>query len=346
MKVLIVGDVNNYSLESSYRRAFQQLKDAVQEFSIYREVERYTRFGRLGLSLNRFWPVDAWLRKANRALAVAIKSGMPDLVLVFGNAPVLFSTLAFAKSISNVRFVLVWPDPLTGMQAHVREAAALYDGVATYCRASKPVFEQLGFCQVHWVPLAADPVLHKTEPRKNAFGYDLTFVGAWRPEREQALSVIIRQFPHLKMGIRGTDWQRVNDPVLRPFLLRQPLRGRAYSDMLNQSRINLNVIDDTCFPAANMRFFEIAIAGGLQLASACPEWEAIYKDGEQVLYYHTDAELVTQVRRGLQNPLEAESIRQTGFRYTLKEHTYQQRAEQLKHLFYPSEPVRAFTDKD
>jgi hypothetical protein len=329
MHVLIVGSGDAFCLESSYQRALESIGESVKRFDVYDQLQPFIPFGKVGQLLNTFLPVDTWQRKMNRKLSLQIQLLKPDLVLIFCNAPVLFSTLAFVKSIIKSRFILVWPDPLTNLQPHLQQAASLYDGVATYCRASVPVFEQLGFANVHWIPLAADPALHQLTAPATIFTHDLTFVGAFRPERGKTLAAIATKFPNLKLGIWGTSWQRCPHKILRPYIHNQPLRGKAYADLFNHTRINLNVIDHTCYPAANMRFFEIPIALGLQLSNSCPEMQEIYRHGEHSLYYYSDEELFTQVEQVLSNISYSQGIREGGYELTLLAHTYKHRASQL-----------------
>jgi len=338
MRICIVGSKEEHTLEASYKRAFIQLGEEVQVFDIDEYLKPHIRLGRLGQMIHRFMPLDVWQRKLNRELALAIQSQKPDMVLVFCNAPVLFSTLAFAKSLWASRFVLVWPDPLTNMQSHVLDASCLYDGVATYCRASVPVFEKMGFQNVQWIPLAADPDLHRIDIVPGQFLHDLTFLGAWRPEREQTLAVVIKLFPSLRVGIWGTDWTRNQTRTLERYIRPVPLRGRAYAEVMNKSRINLNIIDPTCFPAANMRFFETFIAHGLQLNSACPEFQDTYIDNQHMLSYDSYEELFGKIEWAMS--YQANSIRREGFQLTLQQHTYRQRAKQFQECYLSSSVLK------
>ncbi len=337
MKICLIGSGRADALEGSYQRAFERLGAEVSVFDMDAHQQPYVRLGKLGRAFHRFVPIDAWQRKLNRDLALALRAAKPDLALVFCNAPVLFGTLAFIKSLSTTRFVLVWPDPLTNLQPHVAQAAPLYDGVATYCRASVPVFSRLGFQNVQWVPLAADPDLHRIDTVPARFTHDLIFIGARRPEREQTLTAIARHFPGLNLRIWGTDWQRSRSRVLRPFVGAEPLRGRAYAEAMNRSRINLNGIDATGFPAANMRFFEVPIAHGLQLSSACPEFAEEYRDGQHGLTYADTDALMSQTEWAMQH--DANPIRREGFQYTLAYHTYDHRVSQIRQFFLSSTPI-------
>jgi Glycosyl transferases group 1 len=329
MKIYIVGSNAPASLEQSYFAALHALGHEVVIYPIEAEFQMYIRFGRVGRVVSQFVAIDAWRQKLNRHLALSIQSANPDVVLVFGNARILFSTLAFVKSVLNCPFLLVWPDPLTSLQTHVCDAAALYDGVATYCQASVPIFTRLGFRNAQWIPLAADPTLHAPRSTTGQFAYDITFLGAWRPEREQALTSLIRHFPTQRIGIWGGEWTRKASRSLRPYTHTEPLVGQDYATMLGQSRINLNVIDHTCYPAANMRFFEILVAGGLQLASDCPEMASVFRANEHVLYFQDQASLCATVEYALANPDKMTTVREAGTRLVNQRHTYSHRAAQI-----------------
>ncbi|MFN2439890.1 MAG: hypothetical protein ABR503_11875, partial [Chitinophagaceae bacterium] len=101
MKILVVSDLNVNSLSNSYIRALHKMNYEVKTFDPYQSQKKYIRLGKLGQKIHSFWPVEVWVRKANRELAILFKSFQPEKIIVFGNAPVLFSTLAFFKSISN-----------------------------------------------------------------------------------------------------------------------------------------------------------------------------------------------------------------------------------------------------
>ena len=78
-----------------------------------------------------------------------------------------------------------------------------------------------------------------------------------------------------------------------------------------------------------MRFFEIPIAGGLQVSSACPEMDAELRDGEH-LFYCEDADALL----GLIGSLLADDERRfrvadAGRALVSEKHTYVRRAETL-----------------
>lgn len=330
MKVLVVSDLNVNSLSNSYIRALQTMNYEVKTFDPYQSQQKYIRLGKLGQKIHSFWPVEVWVRKANRELAILFKSLQPDKVIVFGNAPVLFSTLAFFKSISECQLILYWPDTLTNLEQNQVNGARLYDVVATYSSATIPVFKQMGFTDAVWCPFAGDIDFLGGYENKDEFLYDVSFAGGWRRERENAMAAIIDAFPHLKIFIRGLEWERnCRDKKILTRLNATPFYGKDFGNFFRNSRISLNIIDDTNYPAANMRFFEIPAAGGLQLSSACPEMEQMFRNKEHILYFSHREDLINQINFVLKNPDECRHIRKQSHQFVKEHHNYQSRVTKI-----------------
>jgi len=330
MKILIVSELHVSSLCNSYIRALQKMNYEVKTFDPYQSQKKYIRLGKIGQKIQAFWPVYVWMRKANRELAILFKNFKPDKVIVFGNAPVLFSTLAFFKSISDCQLILYWPDTLTNLEQNQANGARLYDVVATYSSATIPVFKQMGFKDAVWCPFAGDIDFLGDYEDKDEFLYDVSFAGGWRPERENAMAAVVDAFPHLKIFIRGLGWKRnCRDKKILTRLSATPLFGKDFGNFFRNSRISINVIDDTNYPAANMRFFEIPAAGGLQISSACPEMEQIFKNKEHILYFSDTRELIAQIDFAIKNPDKSGHIRKHSHQFIKEYHNYKNRLTEI-----------------
>ena len=156
----------------------------------------------------------------------------------------------------------------------------------------------------------------------------------WRPERERYLSIVIEEFPNLNVEIFGGYWKdRCMDKKLKACCKDGLILGRPLGQYFNNSMINLNVIDDTNYPAANMRFFEIPTAGGLQLTSACPEQESIFEQRKHCVYFNDEASLVEEIKWILDHKNECNEIRKNGFDLIRNGNTYIQRLQSImEHL--------------
>jgi hypothetical protein len=225
-------------------------------------------------------------------------------VIVFGNAPVLFGTVALIRASTNAKTVFYWPDPLFNLSSIQANAAPLYDCVATYSKATTGVFKDMGFRDAIWVPFAADEdFLGSSAAAAAEFEYDVSFAGGWRPEREVTLGAVKRNFPKARIAIFGRSWLKsCKDKALLDSCIPKELYGRDYGDLIRRSRMTVNQIDNTNYPGANMRFFEVPAAGGLQVSSACPEMEAAEVRGAghaAVLQRHTYRHRIAELTRHL-----------------------------------------------
>jgi spore maturation protein CgeB len=337
-RILLVGTFRQAALEKSYYAAFNELKCQVEAFDIADSIKEQCRLGNMGRFFNKFIPVEPWIRKANRELVLVARRFRPDIVIIFGQNQVRAGSLAQIRSNLAVKMVLIWPDTLVNFNDETIITLPLYDLVASYGREAIAPLRQLGANHVEWIPLAGDPHMHLinsfSETDKQKYEADISFVGGWRPEREATIQIVLAAFQNKKVTIWGPDWGRYcrgKKDILKSWQGRS-LYEKDFAKAIALSRISLNIIDDTNYPAANMRFFEIPMAGGLQLCSPCPEMENDFKHGETLFYYKDADELVEIIRSLLANDSLRMRVAKSAQEKVLGEHTYVHRARKILEL--------------
>lgn len=330
-KILLLGASGKGALELSYITAAKELGMEVDIFDPAKEEARYIKGGPIGKKVQAFLPVEQWIRKMNREIILLVKKTSPDLILLFTNTRVLPGTLACIRTMNSaIKIAWLWPDTPMNLEKHNFLNAPLADITCTYSSATIPVFTRLGFPNVKWVPLAGDLNMHGVDNTMPDFNVDISFVGGWRPERERVMGIICDHFKNAKIEIYGPYWKRDCKHVgLRSKIMGEGLYEKDLALFFNKSRININVIDDTNFPAANMRFFEVSAAGGLQLASACPEQEEIFKHRQHMLYFQSEQEIITQIEWALSHPDECSLIRTQASGLLKNHHTYTHRLQAI-----------------
>jgi hypothetical protein len=334
-RVMLVGEFGPGALECSYRTAFKSLGYEVMSFDIVHTIDRYCRAGWLGKTFNSFVPVEPWIRKANRDFVAQAVETQPDYVLSFGHYPIQAGALAQIRCTSNITLVHIWPDTLSNLLDSLILCLPLFDLVASYSESSLEHLQNLGAKRVAWIPLAGDPSMHSavanSESEKLLYGADVTFIGGWRPEREAILSNLCS----FNLKIWGPDWGRRcrgNAPLLNKWA-GPGLYETEFAKAVSSSAINLNIIDPLNFPAANMRFFEVPVAGGLQVSSACPELEREFVDGEHLFYYRDAKELPELINRLLDDPSLRARVAKSGQAKVLGAHTYTDRVRGILQQF-------------
>ncbi|MBK6390611.1 MAG: glycosyltransferase family 1 protein [Saprospiraceae bacterium] len=109
----------------------------------------------------------------------------------------------------------------------------------------------------------------------------------------------------------------------------KPIYGKELSEIVQDSFLNLNVIDRSNFPAVNMRFFEIIAARGLELCSAGPEIQGTFIDKAHLLYFTSQENLADTVQYAFNNKDKMEEIKKVSQQMLCEKHLYKHRVETL-----------------
>lgn len=329
-KVLLVGSFSRGALENSYYTAFKKNNCIVEIFDINASQNNHIKLGKIGKIFNKFVPVEPWIRKCNRELFLKSMDIKPDLILVFGQNRVMTGTIAQIKTSLSTKIGFIWQDSLVFLNPTLINSLTIYDYIFTYSNNSVEIIRQMGAKNVKWLPLAADDNYHNKVEVRNEYISDLTFIGQWRPEREKAIKILFEKIPGIDIKIWGLDWIRFSkNKYIKKAWQGSSLYGRDFSAAISSTKLNLNVIDDTNYPAANMRFFEIPCSGGIQICSSCPEMEAEFKNYESILYFKDDEELIKIVKDVIDGKLNLETIKLNAMNIVLNQNTYQHRASEI-----------------
>lgn len=330
-RVLIAGSFGYPgALEGSYERAFKSVGCTVARFDFRSAIARHAQGGAIGRRLSSLLTVEHWIRQANRELIILARAVKPQLVVVCGDYPARAGSLAQLLTQTGAKSALIWPDALVNLSSDAITTLPLFDLVASYSRAVIGAFTALGARRVEWVPLAGDPDLHPAGDCDPPI-CDVAFVGNWRPEREIAITSL-GTIPGIDIKIWGNrEWRKhagKNETIRRAWQ-GEELLGERYAWAVRHARVALNIIDDTNYPAANMRFFEIPMAGGVQVSSPCPEMERVFVDGRDIFYSPHAGALPALVRGLLSDADLRRLVAVSGHALVRGGHTYRDRALQI-----------------
>lgn len=182
--------------------------------------------------------------------------------------------------------------------------ARQFDHVFIAQREYLPAFRDAGCKSVHWLPLGADPEIHRraTVPKV----HDVGFVGSLNTERR------VRLLNQLEREVRVT-YQR--------------LFWTDMAEFFTQSKI---VFNNAIKNDLNMRLFEVMSTGTFLLTdnAANSGQEEMFKGGEDLGLY-TDETLVSLARHYLAHDEERERIAARGCRLINNAHTYAHRIDDL-----------------
>jgi len=166
------------------------------------------------------------------------------------------------------------------------------------------------------------PNISKAEAEKN--GPDIMIAGTLYYER----AYILEHLTDYNLNIYGIYPGWLRSPVIK-YHKRRYLTGPEKAKVFFSSKICLNTIHYANIDGTNCRLFEIAGAGGFQIAEfrkSIPEY--FIPDKEIVLYESID-DLKEKVNFYIRHPTLRWKIAQAGRKRALKEHTWEHRLRNL-----------------
>jgi 2-polyprenyl-3-methyl-5-hydroxy-6-metoxy-1,4-benzoquinol methylase/Tfp pilus assembly protein PilF len=181
-----------------------------------------------------------------------------------------------------------------------------FDVIFLAQKAYVPLFEKAGIPNVHWVPLACCPELYSSHPRERHL--DVSFVGRivdGNVRRKELLEAVADRFPKHFIGRR---W---------PYEMAQTYQ---------QSKIVVNIAINN---DVNMRVFEAMAAGALLITDDAYGLEDLFVDGEHLVVYRKDEDLLDTIQRYLDDTETRERIAAAGQALVLAKHTYAHRVDSM-----------------
>jgi spore maturation protein CgeB len=263
------------------------------------------------------------------------ESFKPDLVLVLAQAPVTSDCINQLRQkgvttaywfVEDFRFMEYW-----------KKIAGNYDFFFTIQRdAFFTELENAGIKNYHYLPMAACPDVHKpvqlSDEEKNHYGSPVSFVGAGYYNRRHFFQGLL----DYDLKIWGTDWD-----------MQSPLAGsiqrsgeRIDTDeivkIFNGTDININLHSSTYHKGVNPfgdfvnpRTFEIIACGGFQLVDRRAGLDGLFKMDEEIVLFDDLSDLRDKVSFYLSHPEEREMITEKGRERVLREHTYENRMQEM-----------------
>jgi spore maturation protein CgeB len=280
------------------------------------------------------------------ATVARLAQDLPDVVLCLAQAPLTQPVLDHLRR--KKLLTAMWFVENGRQQGYWPQVAAGYDYWFIIQRGDfANALRYAGAKQVHYLPMAADPELHRPlvlSPEEQAeFGADVAFVGAGYRNRRLLFPRLIGQGWTFKVW--GDEWNGAEDlvPVLQ--------RGGARIDpetcvkVFNATAVNVNLhsyVGSGFDPQAdfvNPRTFELAACGAFQVVDQRIPLPELFAPDELVTVSSPD-ELLPTITKWLKEPQARVAIAQAARRRVLTSHTYVHRMKELLAHLGLKEPDR------
>ena len=208
-----------------------------------------------------------------------------------------------------------------------------YDIICISDPGHRMEWKELGAKKIINLPISAacpetfNNILYKYDCQKI---YEVTFVGrldSLHHHRLETLNYLVSQGVQLNIW----TWDFSKEYLLKFPLLESTLRGNAYGEemvrVFAQSKIVINIHILSQPFGGNLRLFEIPATRSLQIADKCPQdW---FKDGDEIVLYKNNQDLLKKINYFIDNDEEREIIAKNGYEKLVKEHQYNHRVKKI-----------------
>ncbi len=206
--------------------------------------------------------------------------------------------------------------------------------------------KQAGARHVHYLPLAADPDVHKplqlTDDEQAEYGSDISHVGAGYPNRR-------RFFPSLldfNFKLWGSDWEQPGP--LGKVLQRggERISTEDTVKIFNASKVNLNLHSSTFTDGVNPdgdfvnpRTFELAACGAFQLVDERSLLPSLFSVDSEMVTFLGVWDCREKIAHYLEHPEEAKAIADAARNRVLQQHTYAHRMQEALSVIAAACPI-------
>lgn len=291
-KIIIIGSNSQFGMERSYKSALEKFDFDVEIIDFNTLCNSYIPI-KFIKKIGLYFDIMPSITRANHFVSKKVFTERPHAIIVFTNVRIYPGAIEYFKIFcNNVSFY--WPDSIVNMSNSVFSNLKHYHNIYTHSQKNVEIFAENDLIS-KWLPFAGDTLLsqnydanHKHQP-----DFDFSFVGAYRPERFEAINELMKHFENSKFLVVGLGWGKLTFHNKKNIeIINKMVDLNTFLSYTAKSKISLNAIDHMNYPSSNLRFFEIALSSVPQISTHIPEFEDKFIDKEHVYYYRDLNELV------------------------------------------------------
>jgi spore maturation protein CgeB len=194
----------------------------------------------------------------------------------------------------------------------------------------KVLRDEVGKHTAHYLPECCNPKYHYPVPLtpqdEATYGCDITTAGNMHSVRA-ALFEQLSEFDCKVWGLPPPLW--LNSATINQMVQNKFVVNEEKSKAFRAAKIVVNSTHPGEIDGTNLRTFEVAGAGGFQLANFRPALADLFVLGQEIETFRSVAELKEKVRYFLARPEQRRKIADAGAKRAQREHTYELRLGRL-----------------
>jgi len=341
--IAVLGPIQGGTLPIMHytSRALTGLEQRVRTWDVSEFANGYHAFEKfIPNKLKRRAVERSYVEMISEMILTAEKEKPVDILICMAQAPISGEALQELRERGTVTVLWFMEDYLRF--TYWQQMAPYYDYIFTIQDgACIEAIKAAGGKNVHLLPIACDPAIHApvelTPEEKLRWGSPISFVGAGYYNRQETFASL----SDLPLKIWGTEW-----PTCSPFDKLVQEQGRRlspqeYVKIFNASDININLHSsreksgvDPAGDFLNPRTFELASAGAFQLVDARSHLTRAFEPGKEIAVFTDTEDLKAKIDYYLANPEERKAIALAGQQRVLKDHTYENRLNEMLSFIY------------
>lgn len=259
----------------------------------------------------------AWL--IERYILSKVANATFDLVIVDHGELVSPSAVVALKKLGKIVVNYNQDNPYVPRDGHrwrlFLKALPFYDLIVSPRTSSAEAASRAGARRVLAVRFAADEAVHRPiemlDEDRARFSAEVVFVGTWMPERGPfVLRLVERGVP---LRIYGARWRKAPEyDKLRSRIVLGSLDGDDYVKAIRGASIAIGLLSKGNEDLHTTRSLEIPAIGTLFCAERTTDHLAMYKDGEEAIFWNDADECAAQCLALLAQPKRIKQIAAAG----------------------------------
>ena len=320
MKILFVGDLNEYG--RSFQR-YRSLKELGHEVMGLSHVPVSAEAG--SEKKERFFHRVAWrlgfpsdVTRVNEKIKEAATEGKFDVIWIEKGNTIKPKTLKFLKDFKPLpKIVSCSEDDMFAKHnrsIYYTKGLPYYDVVFTTKTYNLEELKTLGARRTELFLDSYDEKTHHpvslTADEMKVFGSDVCFVGTFEKERAESMLFLARN--GVAITVWGNGWGNwvSKDPGLD--IKNKPVYSRDYAKAICGAKINLCFLRKINRDEVTSRSVEISACGGFMLAERTKRHLDFFKEGKEAEFFGSDEELLEKTKKYLASEAERKKISEAG----------------------------------
>ena len=287
-------------------------------------------------------------RRFNEKLLEFIRKEKPDMFFAFMLSDELDPTVL--DEIKKYTASVAWfADDYWRFWNYSRHFAPHFHSVVTTYSKAAEWYRAAGVTNVVRSQWACNAGVYK--PRDVKKDIDVSFVGQWKPQREQSIQALA--LAGIQVRTYGFGWPNGKIPQdeipsifsrskislnlsERPSRFSPQVFGRLFfKRSIDRIVPDFHLMDnfrawrDFAIPHTHARPFELAGCRAFVISGRSADLGECYAEGKEIIFYDSEVDLIEKVRHYLVHDDEREKIAAAGYERTIREHTYEKRFRDL-----------------